>query len=881
MSNSTSTSDDSTVQAAFLLQKNDILVSNSTRYLIMDFIGEGSFGKVAKCLNLTTCNTEAVKIHTNSKENIIQKEVKMLEAIKALDPEKDNIVRFIEGFRFDDLSCLAFEMLDKSLFDLMRERRFMPLSLNEIRPVIHQLLVAFDALKDIGVLHTDLKPDNIMLVNHKDQPYKVKLIDFGLAAPVSQLKVGMAMQARSYRAPEVMLGLPLSEAVDMWGVGCVAAFLYFGMKLFPGNCEYHWMKIMVQLLGQPEDHLLSTGIHSLQYFSKVEGSSSPGWRLKSPEEYRKDAGVIPIVAQRFGEKNLEDAVQGGSKKRDALAYEDLMAFSSLLKSFLHLDPTKRITPKQALKHPFLTMTHLVNEKDTNSYAGEAHRLMAVCRMQYSDGAGDCPTHSKTDMESDSRAFKTYLQRDSSAASVCEYNSLTESFSSYDGDNESVNDESSDIDSYTAQHSGTRSSTGYNADIGSEPATLGERDNFIKTQRDPSPARLWEEDAFTESFSGRNEAIERDAFIKTQRDPSPASLWEEAEITGPHNTNNSEEDIIEPSRTFQIQKNDVLVSNSTSYLVMDFIAEGCFGKVAKCLDLTTNKSVAVKIHTGNDEFVIQCEIEMLEAIRTLDPEKNNITRFLESFRFNNLSCLAFEMLDRSLFDLMIEGNMMPMRLNEIRPVIHQLLVAFDALKGINMVHTDLKPDNIMLVNQKDQPYRVKLIDFGLARPVRELVIGDIVQATGYRAPEVMLGLRLSEAIDMWGVGCVMAFLCFGRFLYLEQCEYEMMKFMVQVQGLPEDHMLRAGIYSLQYFSKVEGSSSPGWRLNSPEEYKEATGLQPQLSCNFFDMFRDLEEAVKICQRSHPFITMTHLVNDKDTNSYAHEAHQLMAVCSTCH
>uniref|UniRef100_A0A671Y066 Protein kinase domain-containing protein n=1 Tax=Sparus aurata TaxID=8175 RepID=A0A671Y066_SPAAU len=298
---------------------NDILVSNSTRYLIMDFIGEGSFGKVAKCLNLTTCNTEAVKIHTNSKENIIQKEVKMLEAIKALDPEKDNIVRFIEGFRFDDLSCLAFEMLDKSLFDLMRERRFMPLSLNEIRPVIHQLLVAFDALKDIGVLHTDLKPDNIMLVNHKDQPYKVKLIDFGLAAPVSQLKVGMAMQARSYRAPEVMLGLPLSEAVDMWGVGCVAAFLYFGMKLFPGNCEYHWMKIMVQLLGQPEDHLLSTGIHSLQ--------------LKSPEEYRKD-------------------------KRDALAYEDLMAFSSLLKSFLHLDPTKRITPKQALKHPFLTMTHL-------------------------------------------------------------------------------------------------------------------------------------------------------------------------------------------------------------------------------------------------------------------------------------------------------------------------------------------------------------------------------------------------------------------------------------------------------------------------------------------------------------------------------------------
>uniref|UniRef100_A0A671WTH9 Protein kinase domain-containing protein n=1 Tax=Sparus aurata TaxID=8175 RepID=A0A671WTH9_SPAAU len=269
---------------------SDILVSNSTRYLIMDFIGEGSFGKVAKCLNLTTCNTEAVKIHKNRKENVIQKEVEMLEAIRGLDPEKNNIVRFMESFRVKNLSCLSFEMLDRSLSDLMSERRLMPLSLNEIRPVIHQLLVAFDALKDIGMLHTDLKPDNIMLVNHKDQPYKVKLIDFGLARPVSQLKVGMTMQARSYRAPEVMLGLPLSEAVDMWGVGCVTAFLYFGMHLFPGNCEYHCMKTMVQLLG--------------------------------------------------------------SEERDALAYEDLM----------------RIIPKQALKHPFFTMTHLVNQKDTNSYA---------------------------------------------------------------------------------------------------------------------------------------------------------------------------------------------------------------------------------------------------------------------------------------------------------------------------------------------------------------------------------------------------------------------------------------------------------------------------------------------------------------------------------
>uniref|UniRef100_A0A671WWD2 Protein kinase domain-containing protein n=1 Tax=Sparus aurata TaxID=8175 RepID=A0A671WWD2_SPAAU len=317
------------------------------------------------------------------------------------------------------------------------------------------------------------------------------------------------------------------------------------------------------------------------------------------------------------------------------------------------------------------------------------------------------------------------------------------------------------------------------------------------------------------------------------------------------------------------------SETTERAVIDFIGEGCFGKVAKCLDLKTYKSVAVKIHIENDENDIKCEVEMLEAIRTLDPEKKNITRFLESFRFNDLSCLAFEILDRSLLDLMFERDLMPMTLSEIRPVIHQLLVAFDALKGISMVHTDLKLDNIMLVNHKDQPYRVKLIDFGLARPVSQLKVGDIMQPTRCRAPEVMLGLRLSEAVDMWGVGHVMAILCFGSSVCCGPCEYDLMKFMVQL---------------------VEGSSSPGWRLNSPEEYKKEAvkkcqqcqeGLENEDAMAFLNLLRSclhLDPSKRLTPKEalkHPFITMIHLVNDKDTNSYAGEAHQLMAVCSTCH
>uniref|UniRef100_A0A665U9W3 Protein kinase domain-containing protein n=1 Tax=Echeneis naucrates TaxID=173247 RepID=A0A665U9W3_ECHNA len=199
--------------------------SNTTFYQILDFNGEGAFGKVATCVDLNTSETVAIKIHKGNEDEFIKREVAMLKAVSVLDPNKNNIVRFIDDFTYHGHFCLAFEMLDMSLWDLLKKRQWKPLNLNELRPVAHQLLVAFEALKSIGIMHTDLKPDNVMLVNHKDQPFKIKLIDFGLAAHSSKIEVGLMMQTAAYRAPEVNLGLPLSESVDMWSVGCILAFL--------------------------------------------------------------------------------------------------------------------------------------------------------------------------------------------------------------------------------------------------------------------------------------------------------------------------------------------------------------------------------------------------------------------------------------------------------------------------------------------------------------------------------------------------------------------------------------------------------------------------------------------------------------------------------
>lgn len=358
----------------FLVKKGDVLHSCKTRYRVMDFIGEGSFGKVAQCLDLNMGRRVALKIHKNNKHMVNESEVAILEKVRALDPDQNNIVKYIDNFRFNDISCLAFEMLDRSLWKLMEMDKFEPLSLAEIRSVTYQLLVAFEALKNIGIMHTDLKPDNIMLVNHRDHPFKVKLIDFGLALPVRKAKVGMTIQPAAYRALEVNLGLPLSESVDMWGVGCIMAFMYFGMNLFPSSCAYKWMKTVICLLGHPNDFQITTGKHSLIYFTWDECAQ---WRLRTPEEYHRETGIKPIHSRRFTDlaKTLESLPKKTSSKQDNT--EERVAFFDLLKCCLHLNAEKRIRPREALKHIFITNIHSVDAvKSTNRTKIES--IHAIC-----------------------------------------------------------------------------------------------------------------------------------------------------------------------------------------------------------------------------------------------------------------------------------------------------------------------------------------------------------------------------------------------------------------------------------------------------------------------------------------------------------------------
>ncbi|XP_034029441.1 homeodomain-interacting protein kinase 1-like [Thalassophryne amazonica] len=104
------------------------------------------------------------------------------------------------------------------------------------------------------MVHGDITHDNVMLVNHQQQPCKVKMMDFGLAfCPSNPSQV---FQACGFRAPECFFSLPQTGAINMWADGCTLAFLYLCNYMFDILCDYKCMMNIVWVLGFPKVHLL-------------------------------------------------------------------------------------------------------------------------------------------------------------------------------------------------------------------------------------------------------------------------------------------------------------------------------------------------------------------------------------------------------------------------------------------------------------------------------------------------------------------------------------------------------------------------------------------------------------------------------------------------
>ncbi|KYO21974.1 hypothetical protein Y1Q_0000620 [Alligator mississippiensis] len=248
-----------------------------------------------------------------------------------------------------------------------------------------KVATALKKLKSLGLIHADLKPENIMLVDPVRQPYRVKVIDFGSASHVSKTVCSTYLQSRYYRAPEIILGLPFCEAIDMWSLGCVIAELFLGWPLYPGALEYDQIRYISQTQGLPGEQLLNVGTKTTRFFCRETDAPYSGWRLKTLEEHEAETGMKSKEARKYIFNSLDDIVHVNTmmdlEGSDLLAEKaDRREFVSLLKKMLLIDADLRITPAETLNHPFVTMKHLLDFPHSNQVKSCFH-IMDVCKCR--------------------------------------------------------------------------------------------------------------------------------------------------------------------------------------------------------------------------------------------------------------------------------------------------------------------------------------------------------------------------------------------------------------------------------------------------------------------------------------------------------------------
>uniref|UniRef100_A0A8C2ZMX6 non-specific serine/threonine protein kinase n=1 Tax=Cyclopterus lumpus TaxID=8103 RepID=A0A8C2ZMX6_CYCLU len=386
-STATSKNSGSNSEGDYQLVQHEVLCSMTNTYEVLEFLGRGTFGQVVKCWKRGTNEIVAIKILKNhpSYARQGQIEVSILARLSTENADDYNFVRAYECFQHKNHTCLVFEMLEQNLYDFLKQNKFSPLPLKYIRPVLQQVATALMKLRSLGLIHADLKPENIMLVDPSRQPYRVKVIDFGSASHVSKAVCSTYLQSRYYRAPEIILGLPFCEAIDMWSLGCVIAELFLGWPLYPGASEYDQTRYISQTQGLPAEYLLSAGTKTTRFFNRDPDSTYPLWRLKTQEDHEGETGIKSKEARKYIFNCLDDMAQVNMSSdlegSEMLAEKaDRREFIDLLTKMLTIDADKRITPIETLNHPFVTMSHLLDFPHS-THVKSCFQNMEICKRR--------------------------------------------------------------------------------------------------------------------------------------------------------------------------------------------------------------------------------------------------------------------------------------------------------------------------------------------------------------------------------------------------------------------------------------------------------------------------------------------------------------------
>lgn len=238
------------------------------------------------------------------------------------------------------------------------------------------------------------------------------------------------------------------------------------------------------------------------------------------------------------------------------------------------------------------------------------------------------------------------------------------------------------------------------------------------------------------------------------------------------------------------------------MVYGYTGQGVFGNVVRARDQArSGQEVCLKI-SRNNELMQKTglrELEFLKKLNEADKEdRYHVLQLYRHFYHKRHLCLVMESLSMNLRELLKKyGKDVGLHIKAVRSYAQQLFLALRLLRKANVVHGDIKPDNILVTETK---LTLKLCDFGSACHVADSELAPYLVSRFYRAPEIILGLPHDFSIDLWSVAVTLFELFTGKILFPGKSNNQMLKLMMDLKGKFPNKLIRRSQFREQHFDQ---------------------------------------------------------------------------------
>uniref|UniRef100_A0A131XTE8 protein kinase C n=1 Tax=Ixodes ricinus TaxID=34613 RepID=A0A131XTE8_IXORI len=200
---------------------------------------------------------------------------------------------------------------------------------------------------------------------------------------------------------------------------------------------------------------------------------------------------------------------------------------------------------------------------------------------------------------------------------------------------------------------------------------------------------------------------------------------------------------------------------------EVLGSGQFGIVYGGVHRTSSRAVAIKVidklrFPTKQEAQLKNEVAILQNIH--HPGVVNLEKMFETAE---RIFVVMEKLKGDMLEMILSSEKGRLSERTTKFLIYQILIALKHLHSKNIVHCDLKPENVLLSSDSDFP-QVKLCDFGFARIIGEKSFRrSVVGTPAYLAPEVLRNKGYNRSLDMWSVGVIIYVSLSGTFPFNEE------------------------------------------------------------------------------------------------------------------